>query len=245
MTTNRRGSALSVLNALVLSVPAVFWSVSAVAADLPSWNDGPSKAAIVEFVQGVATSGSDTFVSEEGRIAVFDNDGTLWSEQPVYFQFFFALDKAKKLAAADPSWASTPALKAAAAGDVKGIMAGGEKALIEVVGATHSGMTVEAFTAEVADWIAAAKHPQSGRLYTKMVFQPMIELLDYLRANDFEVYIVSGGGVDFMRAFAEEAYGVPPENVIGSLGGAHFEIVDGVPQVLKDSAIALDRKSVG
>jgi len=224
--------------AIVLLTAAVLWSTSAQAADLPSWNDGPAKAAIIDFVEGVAADGGSRFVPPQDRIAVFDNDGTLWSEQPAYFQFLFALDKAKRLAAADPAWASTPALKAAAAGDMKAVMAGGEKALLEIVGATHSGMTVEAFTAEVADWIAAAKHPQSGRAYTEMVFQPMVELLDYLRAHDFEVYIVSGGGVDFMRAFAERAYGVPPQNVIGSLGAARFEIVDGVPQVLKDPGIA-------
>jgi len=217
---------------------AVLWSASALAAELPSWRDGPAKAAIVDFVESVTAEGGAGFVPPAERVAVFDNDGTLWSEQPVYFQFLFALDKAKQLAAAAPAWAATPALKAAASGDMKAIMAGGEKALLEIVGATHSGTTVEAFTAEVTDWIAEAKHPQSGRLYTEMVFQPMLELLDYLRARDFEVYIVSGGGVDFMRAFAEEAYGVPPENVIGSLGKAEFRIVDGVPQVVKDPEIA-------
>jgi hypothetical protein len=238
MIADAKRSSLQILKALMLLVLAVIWSASASAADLPSWNDGPAKAAIIDFVEGVATEGSDSFVPVQDRIAVFDNDGTLWSEQPVYFQFLFALDRARQLSAADPGWASTPALKAAAAGDMKGIMAGGEKALVEIVSATHSGMTVEAFTADVADWIADARHPTAGRLYTDMVFQPMLELLDYLRANDFEVYIVSGGGVDFMRAFAEEAYGVPPENVIGSLGNAEFRIVDGVPQVLKDPAIA-------
>jgi len=217
---------------------ALLWSASALASDLPSWNDGPAKSAIVDFVEAVAEEGGDSFVPEDQRIAVFDNDGTLWSEQPVYFQFLFALDKAKELAAADASWASSPALKAAASGDMKIIMAGGEKALLEIVGATHSGMTVEDFTAEVADWIATAKHPATGRLYTQMVFQPMLELLDYLRANDFDIYIVSGGGVDFMRAFAEEAYGVPPDHVIGSMGKAEFKIVDGVPKVLKDPGIA-------
>jgi len=224
---------------LILPLAAiVLWSASALAADLPSWNDGPAKAAIVDFVEGVTAEGGSSFVPPEERIAVFDNDGTLWSEQPVYFQFLFALDKAKELAAADPAWASTPTLKAAASGDMKTIMAGGEKALLEIVSATHSGMTVEAFTTEVADWIAQAKHPQSGRLYTQMVYQPMLELLDYLRANDFDLYIVSGGGVDFMRAFAEEAYGIPRDHVIGSMGKAEFKIVDGVPQVMKDPGVA-------
>jgi len=224
---------------LILPLAAiVLWSASALAADLPSWNDGPAKAAIVDFVEGVTADGGGSFVPPEERIAVFDNDGTLWSEQPVYFQFLFALDKAKELAAADPAWASTPTLKAAASGDMKTIMAGGEKALLEIVSATHSGMTVEAFTTEVADWIAQAKHPESGRLYTQMVYQPMLELLDYLRANDFDVYIVSGGGVDFMRAFAEQAYGIPPDHVIGSMGKAEFKMVEGVPQVMKDPGVA-------
>ncbi len=220
------------------------WIPTAVLADeLPSWNDGPAKAAILGFVEAVTAEGSDSFVPADERIAVFDNDGTLWSEQPIYFQILFALDRARQLAAADSSWAATPALKAAAAGDLKAIMAGGEKALLEVATATHSGMTVEAFTAEVADWIARARHPATGRLYTDMVFQPMLELLDYLRANDFDVYIVSGGGIDFMRAFAEDAYGIPPKKVIGSIGKARFEIVDGLPQVMKDPGIAfLDDK---
>lgn len=225
------------ITAAVLAI--CLWTPAAVlAADLPSWNDGAAKTAIIDFVTGVSAEGGNDFVPPEERIAVFDNDGTLWSEQPVYFQFLFAMDRAQQLAEADPGWAKTPALKAAAAGDVKAALAGGEEALLEIVGATHSGMTVEAFTSEVADWIAQAKHPQTGRLYTKMIYQPMLELLDYLRANDFEVYIVSGGGVDFMRAFAEQAYGVPPENVIGSMGKARYEIVDGVPQVLKDPGIA-------
>ncbi|WP_340119813.1 HAD family hydrolase [Pelagibius sp. 7325] len=230
MRTLRRG--------IVPLAAMVLWSASAFAADLPSWSEGPAKAAIVDFVESVTTDGDARFVPPEDRIAVFDNDGTLWSEQPVYFQFIFALEKAQKLAAADPAWVSTPALKAAAAGDAKGVLAGGEEALLEVVTATHSGMTVPAFTAEVADWLATAKHPTTGRLYTEMVFQPMLELLDYLRAKDFDVYIVSGGGVDFMRAFAEDTYGIPPENVIGSLGNARFEMVDGVPQVMKDPGIA-------
>lgn len=226
------------MRALFAFLTLVLVSSTALAAELPSWNHSGAKDAIVGFVEEVTTGGSDGFVPVEVRIAVFDNDGTLWSEQPVYFQFLFAMDRARQLAAADPGWAKSPALKAAAAGDVKAALTGGEEALLEIVGATHSGMTVEAFTAEVAQWISQAKHPKTGRLYTDMVFQPMLELLDYLRANDFDVYIVSGGGVDFMRAFAEEAYGVPPENVIGSMGKAVFKMVDGTPQVMKDPGIA-------
>ena len=148
---------------------------------MPSWTDGPHKTAILDFVEGVTDPKAATFVPVADRIAVFDNDGTLWAEQPVYFQFFFALDQARKKAAADPAWASTPALKAAAAGDIEAIMEGGEPALIEIVTATHSGMSVEDFTASVADWIATAKHPQTGLRYTEMTYQPMVDLLDYLR----------------------------------------------------------------
>jgi len=162
----------------------------------------------------------------------------LWSEQPVYFQFLFAFDRAAELAAADPSWASTPALEAAAAGDVAGVLEGGEEALLELVNATHSGMTLDAFTAAVEAWITTARHPETGRFYTEMVYQPMLELLDHLRANDFTPYIVSGGGVDFMRAFTEDAYGIPPEQVIGSMGEARFDVVDGEPVILKDPGIA-------
>ena len=205
---------------------------------LPSWSDTAARAAIVAFVDETTDPKAATFVPVKDRIAVFDNDGTLWSEQPMYFQFFFAMDQARKKAAADPAWASTPVLKAAAAGDMKGVLAGGEAALIEVVTATHSGLTVEDFTAEAADWIANAKHPVTGKPFTGMVFQPMLELLDYLRANEYQTYIVSGGGVDFMRAFVEEAYGIPPQNVIGSLGKASLQMIDGKPQVMKDPGIA-------
>ncbi|MBH1974649.1 MAG: haloacid dehalogenase-like hydrolase [Rhodobacteraceae bacterium] len=222
------------LAAALLLFAAPLWAETAV---LPSWNDTASKAAIVAFVDKTVDPASPDFVPVADRIAVFDNDGTLWSEQPVYFQFMFALDRARALAAADPAWASTPALKAAAEGDVKAILAGGQDSLLEVVNATHSGMTVEAFTAEVATWIATAKHPKTGLLYTQMTYQPMIELLDYLRANDYQTYIVSGGGVDFMRAFADAAYGIPTQNVIGSEGKASFQFIDGQPQVMKDPGI--------
>ncbi len=178
------------------------------------------------------------FVPPDERIAVFDNDGTLWSEQPVYVQFLFALDRAAELAAADPAWAATPALEAAAAGDVAAALEGGEEALVEIVTATHSGLTVDAFTDTVEAWIAEARHPETGELYTDMVFQPMLELLDHLRAHAFTPYIVSGGGVDFMRAFTEDAYGIPPEQVIGSLGDARFDVVDGEPVIWKDPGIA-------
>jgi phosphoglycolate phosphatase-like HAD superfamily hydrolase len=224
------------LLALVLALLA---PLAVRAADpLPSWAEGPAKAAVLGFVAATVDPASPRFVAPRDRIAVFDNDGTLWAEQPVYVQFLFALDRAKALAAADPGWAATPALKAAAAGDVKGALAGGEGALVEIVTATHSGLSVEAFTAQARDWLAAARHPVTGRRYLDMTYRPMLELLGHLRANGYATWIVSGGGVDFMRAFAEDAYGVPPWNVIGSLGAARFEIVDGVAQVMKDPAIA-------
>ncbi len=216
---------------------------------LPSWNEGATKAAILDFIGQSADPASAGFVPVADRIAVFDNDGTLWSEKPVYFQFLFALDQARAKAAADPAWANTPVLQAAVAGDMKTILAGGEAALLEIVTATHSGMTVEAFTAEAAAWFATARHPETGLPYTGMTFQPMIELLDHLRANGYQTFIVSGGGVDFMRAYAMGAYGIPPQQVIGSLGKASVEIIDGAPQVMKDPGLAFiddkDGKPIG
>ncbi len=220
--------------ALAVAAPCAAFALE----PLPSWNDGDAKAAILSFVEEVTAEGGPAFVPPDDRIAVFDNDGTLWAEQPVYFQLLFAMDRAVELAAADPDWASTPALEAAASGDVATALGGGEEALLEIVTATHSGLTVDAFTAEVDAWVEEARHPTTGRPYTDMVYQPMLELLAYLRANDFTTYIVSGGGVDFMRAFAEDVYGIPPEQVIGSMGEARFDIIDGEPVVLKDPGIA-------
>jgi phosphoglycolate phosphatase-like HAD superfamily hydrolase len=212
--------------------------LAAFAADpLPSWNEGAAKTAILDFVAAAADPSSAGFVPEAERIAVFDNDGTLWAEQPVYFQVLFAMDRAAELAAADPAWAATPALAAAAEGDLAGVMAGGEAALLEVVNATHSGITVEAFIDMVAAWFETARHPMTSLRYDRMTYQPMVEVLAHLRANGFDTYIVSGGGIDFMRAFAEEAYGVPPQNVVGSQGGLAFETVDGAPGVVKTPEI--------
>lgn len=226
-----RFSACAALLSAALAVPAL-------ADPLPSWSDTDAKETIIAFVDGVRDPAAETYVTPGDRIAVFDNDGTLWSEQPMYFQFLFALDRAKALAEADPDWATTHVLQAAADGDMGQIMAGGEEALLEVVNATHSGMSVEAFQDEVRAWLETARHPETGLAYDEMVYQPMLELLSYLRDSDFETYIVSGGGIDFMRAFAEEAYGIPPGQVIGSMGNATFEIVDGVPQVTKEPGIA-------
>jgi len=222
---------------VILVIGALAPATQAAAEPLPSWRDGPAKEAILGFVRTATAKGKPDYLAPEERIAVFDNDGTLWAEKPVYVQVFFALDQAKELARRDPKFASTPALKAAAAGDFKALAATGREGLAEVVAATHSGMTVEDFEAAVRTWIGKARNTEKNMRFTEMVYQPMLELLDYLRANDFKTYIVSGGGVDFMRAFTKELYGVPPELVIGSMGEARFEIVDGKPQIMKDSGI--------
>ena len=205
---------------------------------LPSWNDTGAKAAIVAFVEGVTDPASASYVTPADRIAVFDNDGTLWAEQPVYFQLFFAVDRLKELAAADPSILTSDALKAAAEGDLEAALAGGEEALLEIVTVSHSGLSVDDFEAAVSGWLDTARHPVTGRAYDEMTYQPMLELLSYLRDEDFATYIVSGGGIHFMRAFAEDVYGIPPENVIGSAGKTSYQVIDGVPTIVKDPGIA-------
>lgn len=167
------------------------------------------------------------------RIAVFDNDGTLWAEQPMYFQFFFALDRVKALAPEHPEWKDKEPFASVLKGDMKAVLSGGEKALLEIVTATHAGMTTEEFEKVVKDWVGTARHPTTNRPYTEMVYQPMLELLAYFRANGFKTFIVSGGGIEFMRAFAEEVYGIPPEQVIGSSGKTKFEMREGVPTIVK------------
>jgi phosphoglycolate phosphatase-like HAD superfamily hydrolase len=211
---------------------------------LTSWNETPTRAAIADFVDAATEEGGPGYITPAERVAVFDNDGTLWSEKPFYFQFFFAMDRARDLAEADPTWASTPLLESAAEGDAQAVLAGGEPAIFELVRATHSGMPVEEFSGMVSDWLATAKHPENGKLYKELTFKPMVELLDYLRANGFKVYIVSGGGIDFIRAFAEEAYGIPPENVVGSRAEIAYQEHEGRPQVVKQPAIEfLDDKA--
>jgi hypothetical protein len=200
---------------------------------LPSWNDGAAKQSIVEFVAKVTQEGGDDYVAPAQRIAVFDNDGCLWSEQPVYFQAFFIFDRIKQLAAQHPEWKTNEPFASVLKGDVKGALAGGEHALIEMAMATHAGTTTEEFGKIVSDWIGTAKHPKTGRLYTEMVFQPMLEVLAYLRANGFKTFIVSGGGIEFMRVFSEKVYGVPPEQVIGSSIKTQFELRDGTPVLVR------------
>jgi phosphoserine phosphatase len=211
---------LATLASLAARIPAV-----AAAADdaLPSWNDGPTKQAILAFIAGATTPGP-SFVSAPERIATFDNDGTLWCEQPIYVEFAFALDRARQLAQADPALVQRPAFKAVVAGDPAAIGALTEKELVELVLATHTNLTDEAFIADAKAWLATARHPRFQRPYAELVYQPQLELLAHLRANGFKTFIVSGGGVDFMRAFAEDAYGVPPEQVIGSSGKTQFQL---------------------
>jgi hypothetical protein len=200
---------------------------------LPSWNEGPSKASILRFVEAVASEGGAEFVPPVDRIAVFDNDGTLWSEKPSYFQLAFALDRVKVLAPRHPEWQEQQPFKAALEDDFAGVLSGGLKALVDILMVTHSGNTSGEFEQIVLDWIASARHPRTGRLYSEMVFQPMLELLDYLRANNFRTYIVSGGGIEFMRAWVEDVYGIPPEQVIGSSIETKFEMREDGPVLVR------------
>ncbi len=204
---------------------------------LPSWNEGPAKARIVAFVRAVTEPGGKDFVPPADRIATFDNDGTLWAEQPMYFQLIFALDRVKALAPKHPEWKTKEPFASLLKGDVSKALAGGEKAIAEIVMATHAGMTTEEFEKIVKDWIATAKHPKSGRLYTEMVYQPMLELLAYLRANGFKTFIVSGGGIEFMRPWTEKVYGVPPEQVVGSSIKTKYEMRNGKPVLVRLPAI--------
>jgi phosphoglycolate phosphatase-like HAD superfamily hydrolase len=200
---------------------------------LPSWNDGAAKAGIVDFVTRVTSPGGPDYVVPEERIATFDNDGTLWSEQPLYFQLAFALDQIRALAPHHPEWAEKEPFKSVLAGDVKSVFAGGVPAILDIVIATHAGMTTEAFDVTAREWLATQRHPKTKKLFTEMVFQPMVELLAYLRANGFITFIVSGGGIEFMRRFAEVSYGVPPEQVIGSKGKLKFEMTEDGPVLTK------------
>jgi hypothetical protein len=206
---------------------------AASAQEMASWNDGPAKATITRFVERVTTINSPDFVPPDERIAVFDNDGTLWSEKPFYFQLAFALDRVKQLAPRHPEWQNKPVLKAAIDGDLESVMTGGEHALLEIVMATHAGITTEEFERIVLDWLKTARHPTTGRLYTEMVYQPMLELLDYLRAHGFKTWIVSGGGLEFMRPWSQRVYGIPPEQVVGSSIKVKFAMREGVPTLVR------------
>lgn len=212
----------------------VLFANSAFAADpLSSWSDGKAKQSIISFVAKVTKPGSPDFVPVPQRIATFDNDGTLWAEQPVYFQLLFAIDRVKALAPQHPEWQTQEPFASLLKGDLKGVMAGGEKALLEIVMATHAGMTTEEFEKTVKDWLATARHPKTGKLYTEMVYQPMLEVLAYLRANGFKTFIVSGGGIEFMRPWTEKVYGVPPKQVVGSSIKTQWEVRSGKPALVR------------
>ncbi len=201
---------------------------------LPSWNEGPSKSSITVFVQAVTNKSSPDYVQPLERIAVFDNDGTLWSEQPAYFQAFFIFDRIREMAPDHPEWKTQQPYQAVLEGDMKTIAASGEKGLIELVMTTHAGMTTDEFTDIVKNWLQTAQHPTFKKPYTQLVFKPMLELLDYLRTNNFKTFIVSGGGIEFMRPWVEGVYGIPPEQVVGSSIVTKFEMRDGKPVLIRE-----------
>ena len=212
---------------------------------LPSWNDTASKARIVAFVQAVTAPGGRDFVAPADRIAVFDNDGTLWSEQPVYFQLAFALDRIKAMAPQRPEWKTKQPFKAAIEGDVKTLAASGEHGVLELVAASHAGLSTDEFAAVVKDWFATARHPTFKRPYNELTFAPMVELLAYLRANGFQTWIVSGGGVEFVRAFADAAYGIPPQQVVGSSLELKYEVRNGKPALVQQPKVAFINDKAG
>jgi hypothetical protein len=222
--------------ALLCSTVLAFYAISAdlVAADpLSSWNDGPTKSAIINFVTKTTTQGGADFVPVPERIATFDNDGTLWCEHPMYVQLFFALDRVKDLAPRHPDWKLKLPFKAILDGDMKGVMEAGERGMVEIVMASHAGMSTEDFEKIVKDWLKTARHPRFKRPFTELVYQPMLELMAYLRANGFKTYIVSGGGVEFMRPWTEKVYGIPPEQVVGSSIKTKYEMRDGKPMLFR------------
>jgi haloacid dehalogenase-like hydrolase len=227
---------LTVLASAILGVTVSFgWSFQASAQNdpLPSWNDTSAKQAIVDFVGRVTKAGGPDFVAPAERIATFDNDGTLWVEQPMYVQMAFALDRVKALAPLHPEWKDTQPFKAVLEGDMKTLAESGERGLVEVIMVTHAGMTTSEFAKIVTDWLATARDPRFKRPHTELVYQPMLEVLAYLRANGFKTFIVSGGGVEFMRPWAERVYGIPPEQVIGSSIKTKFQITDGSPVLFR------------
>ena len=208
-------------------------SALAQADPLPSWNDGAAKSSIANFVARVTTQGGPDFVPPDQRIATFDNDGTLWIEQPMYVQFAFILDRVKALAPQTPTWKTKQPFKAVLDGDMKALAASGEKGLVELMAVTHAGMTVDEFTKIVTEWLATARQPKFKRPYTELIYQPMLEVLAYLRANGFKTFIVSGGGIEFMRPWTEKIYGIPPEQVVGSSIKTRFERRDGQPGLFR------------
>jgi phosphoserine phosphatase len=230
-----------VFGLVIITLPAG----SANADPLPSWNDGPAKQSLIDFVTKVTTDSGPDYVKPEDRIATFDNDGTLWAEQPMYVQAQFLIDRVRALAPQHPEWQTKEPFAALLKGDMGGVTAAGEAGVAEMMAATHSGMTTEEFAEIVSNWIATAKHPTTGKFYTEMVYQPMLELLDYLRANGFKTFIVSGGGIEFMRPWTERIYGIPPEQVVGTTGGLKFEMRDGKPVIMKLPELVLNDDKEG
>ena len=218
---------------LTLLLLALANAAYAAADPLPAWNDSPAKQNILSFVAAVTDKSGPDYVPPAERIAVFDNDGTLWSEQPAYFQLLFAIDRVKTLAPEHPEWKTTLPFKAVLENDMEALAESGEKGLLQLVMATHAGNTTEEFSQIVTEWLASARHPRFKRPYNELVFQPMLELLAYLRANGFNTYIVSGGGIEFMRPWVEAVYGIPPEQVVGSSIKTKFELRDGKPALVR------------
>jgi hypothetical protein len=222
-----------VLAALLLAAGAIDWTAYAQSDPLPSWNEGATKKSITDFVARVTTQGGPDFVPAEQRIATFDNDGTLWVEQPMYVQLAFALDRVKALAPMHPEWKDKQPFKAVLEGDIKTLMQSGERGLVEIIMVTHAGMTTAEFEKIVTDWLAGARDARFKRPYTELVYQPMLELLAYLRGNGFKTFIVSGGGIEFMRPWTQRVYGVPPEQVVGSSIKTKFQMLDGTPTLFR------------
>lgn len=222
------------LLAAAFGSPAVVVAADAPADSLPSWNDGEAKSAIVDFVTRVTSEGGADFVAREERIAVFDNDGTLWTEQPNYFQGMFAVDRVKAMAPEHPEWTDKEPFASLLKGDMAGVSAAGEKGIVDLIMATHAGMTTDEFTKTVKDWFATAQHPRFNRPYNEITYLPMRELLDYLRANGFKTYIVSGGGIEFMRPMTDEMYGIPPEQVVGSSIATKYSLEGDVPVLMRE-----------
>ncbi|WP_246109921.1 HAD family hydrolase [Roseimaritima multifibrata] len=222
---------------LIVFVIASLAARTRAADPLPSWNDTAAKQSVIAFVEKVTAKDSPDYVAPVDRIATFDNDGTLWAEQPVYVQLLFTLDRLREIAPQHPEWRNQEPFASVLKGDLKAAAAGGEKAIAELVMATHAGMTTAEFEKIVVDWIATARHPQTDKLYTEMVYQPMLELIDYLKAKEFKVFIVSGGGIEFMRPWTQRVYGIPPEQVIGSSIKTKYELRDGKPSLVRLPAL--------
>ena len=233
----KNATTIAAVGALMLlmscSQPTIDPLPAPVAEPLPSWNNGSARQSILDFVARVTDPASPAFVPEPERIATFDNDGTLWAEQPMYIQLIFAIDRVKAMAPEHPEWKRQQPFKAVLENDMATLAEGGEHGLLELIMATHAGTTTQEFETIVVDWMASATHPTTGRPFTEMVYQPMFELLDYLRGNGFKTFIVSGGGIEFMRPWVEDVYGIPPEQVVGSSIKTQFEIRDGDPVLVR------------